>query len=81
MEALRRALAAGAPPDGRDGEGRGALHLAAAAGSAAAVAALLAAGADAGLTREEDGRTALHIAAEEGHLEVCVCRGVTFMIS
>ncbi|GFR44765.1 hypothetical protein Agub_g6096, partial [Astrephomene gubernaculifera] len=69
---LQQALAAGAPVDARNSEGCAALHLAAAAGHAPLVRALLAAGAKSERRREEDERTALHLAAEEGHLEV-VC--------
>ncbi|GLI70939.1 hypothetical protein VaNZ11_016034 [Volvox africanus] len=67
---LQSALAAGAPVDVRDGEGRVALHLAAMGGHAAVIRALLASGSNPSLRRHEDDRTALHLAAEEGHVDV-----------
>ncbi|GIL63274.1 hypothetical protein Vafri_17378 [Volvox africanus] len=67
---LQSALAAGVPVDVRDGEGRVALHLAAAGGHAVVIRALLAASSNPFLRRHEDDRTALHLAAEEGHVDV-----------
>jgi hypothetical protein len=62
-------LAAGAPLDGRDDQGRTALHWAVVAGDGEVVASLLAAGADAEVT-DASGRTALHNAAFWGFEDI-----------
>jgi hypothetical protein len=62
-------LAAGAPLDGRDDQGRTALHWAVVAGDGEVVASLLAAGADVELT-DASGRTALHNAAFWGFEDI-----------
>ena len=62
-------VAGGAPIDGRDDQGRTALHWAVVAGDGEVVAVLLAAGADVGIT-DGSGRTALHNAAFWGFEDI-----------
>ncbi len=69
LPALQLALAEGADPSSRDGQGRSLLIKAAAGGEAGMVDALLAAGA-ALHDKDDDGSTALHAAVRGGHQTV-----------
>ena len=66
---VQEQLAAGAQLDGRDDQGRTALHWAVVAGDGEVVAALLAAGADVEIA-DSSGRTALHNAAFWGFEDI-----------
>ncbi|CAK0909964.1 unnamed protein product, partial [Prorocentrum cordatum] len=62
----RAGAAGGADPDAADARGRGPLHLAAAAGAAGCVAALMEYGADPCIAAGDDGRTPLELARGAG---------------
>jgi ankyrin repeat protein len=69
VDAVSRAIAAGADLDARDADHYTALHLSAGMGHTAVVKLLLEAGASVGAV-DENGETALHLASHLGHTDI-----------
>jgi ankyrin repeat protein len=79
LAAIKRALAQGAPVNGRDGHGRTPLHVATFARQRGAIRALAAAGADLGLLENDryDAVTIASVADDEATLRVLLALGAS----
>jgi len=79
LPAIQRALAQGAPVNGRDGHGRTAVHVATFARQREAIRALAAAGADLGLLENDryDAVTIASVADDEATLRVLLALGAS----